>query len=191
LRAPAAGVITARSIEVGQVAQVAQSAFTLAQDGERDGVFDVYETIFFEQPESNVVALALVSDPAITAQGHVREVSPTIDAKMATVRVKVMIDNPPEAMTLGSSVTGTARWKPRKRIVLPWSALTAVGAEPAVWVVDAANRTVSLKRIAIDSYETETIVVKSGLQPDDRVVIDGGKLLSPGQPVTYDAEKAS
>src|SRR4029077_954292 len=44
LRARAAGVITARSIEVGQVVDPAQRAFTLAQDGERDAVFDVAGT---------------------------------------------------------------------------------------------------------------------------------------------------
>ena len=46
LHARAAGVITARSLEVGQVVQAAQSVFTLAQDGERDAVFDVPESMF-------------------------------------------------------------------------------------------------------------------------------------------------
>ncbi len=78
------------------------------------------------------MALALVSDRSVTAQGHVREVSPTIDPKSATVRVKIAIENPPAAMTLGSAVTGTATWKPESRIILPWSALAAVGAAPAV-----------------------------------------------------------
>ncbi len=191
LRASAAGVITARHLEVGQVAQAAQSAFTLAQDGARDAVFDVYESIFFEQPESTTIMLALVSDPAVTAQGRAREVSPTVDPKKATVRVKIAIDNPPATMTLGSAVTGTVRWNRPSRIVLPWSALTAAGAAPAVWIVDPASKTVSLKPIVVDSYETGTIVIKSGLQPGDRVVTDGGKLLSPGQTVTFGAEGAS
>ena len=46
LRADAAGVITARSLEVGQVVQAAQAIFTLAHDGERDAVFNVYEFDF-------------------------------------------------------------------------------------------------------------------------------------------------
>lgn len=191
LRADAPGLITARNLEVGQVAQAAQSAFTLARDGARDAVFDVYEAIFFEQPESNAITLALVSDPAVTAQGRAREVSPTIDPKTATVRVKIAIDNPPTAMTLGSAVTGTVKWKPLQRIVVPWSALTAVNTAPAVWIVDQSGKTVSLKAIVVDSYETGTIVVRSGLQPGDRVVTDGGKLLSPGQTVTFDGESAS
>ena len=134
---------------------------------------------------------ALVSDPAVMAQGRAREVSPTIDSKTATVRVKIAIDNPPAAMKLGSPVTGTVRWNRPGRIVLPWSALTAAGSAPAIWIVDPASKTVSLKPIVVDSYATGIIVLKSGLQPGDRVVTDGGKLLSPGQTVTFSADGAS
>src|SRR6059058_5969517 len=42
LRAGAVGLISARNLEVGQVVQAAQPVFTLAQDGDRDAVFDVY-----------------------------------------------------------------------------------------------------------------------------------------------------
>ena len=52
LHARAAGVITARSLEVGQVVQAAQSVFTLAQDGERDAVFDVPESMFLGDVEA-------------------------------------------------------------------------------------------------------------------------------------------
>ena len=81
LRARAAGVITARSIEVGQVVDAAQRAFTLAQDGERDAVFDVDELAFFGDFVSRQVSLTLVSDPNVTAVGQVREVSPVLDPK--------------------------------------------------------------------------------------------------------------
>ncbi|MGO4712758.1 efflux RND transporter periplasmic adaptor subunit [Bradyrhizobium sp. 2TAF24] len=192
LRASAAGIITVRSIEVGQVAEATQPAFSLAQDGDRDAVFDVYESLFFKQPPSDdSVALVLVSDPAVTARGRVREVSPTIDPKTGTVRVKVAIANPPAAMTLGSPVTGTAHGPPDRRIILPWGALTAAGPTPAVWVIDGKSKTVALKPIAVEEYGTGTIVVKSGLEPGERVVTDGGKLLSTGQTVTFDGESAS
>jgi RND family efflux transporter MFP subunit len=187
LRASAAGVITARNLEVGQVMQAAQSAFTLAQDGDRDAVFDVYETIFFRQPEDKV-ALTLLSDRNVTAVGRVREVSPIIDSKSSTVRVKVAIENPRAAMTLGSAVAGTVRWRPVNQIVLPWSALMEIGSAPAVWVVDPRTRTVSLKPVTVDSYQTGTVVIKAGLEPGERVVVVGGKLLSLGQPVSFDSE---
>jgi RND family efflux transporter MFP subunit len=185
LRASAAGVITARNVEVGQVMQPAQSAFTLAQDGDRDAVFDVSESVFFREPDDKIL-ITLLSDRDVTAVGRVREVSPAIDAKSSTVRVKVAIENPPAAMTLGSAIAGTARWKPMNQIVVPWNALMATGATPAVWVVDPQTRTVSLKPVTVDTYETGVVVVHDGLQPGERVVIDGGKLLSVGQSVSYE-----
>lgn len=188
LRASASGLITVRNIEVGQVAQAAQTAFTLAQDGARDAVIDVYESIFFQQYDSDVVHLNLVSNPDIKAISHVREVSPTIDPKTATVRVKLTIDNPPAAMTLGSTVTGTDLSKPVQRIVVPWSAMATIDGAPAVWIVDPKTKQAAMKRISVDTYETEAIVIKGGLVPGERVITEGGKLLSPGELVTFEGD---
>src|SRR5579864_2000128 len=149
LRAGASGVITARSLEVGQVVQAAQPVFTLAQDGDRDAVFDVYESIFFGDYDANHVSLALLSDPSVTATGYVREVSPAIDAKSATVRVKVAIQNPPAALTLGSAVAGTAARKPGAQISITWTALMALGPQPAIWIVGPQTKTVSLRPVTI------------------------------------------
>ena len=48
LKADADGIITARDIEVGRVVSAAQSAFTLAHNGPRDAVFNVFEAFFLE-----------------------------------------------------------------------------------------------------------------------------------------------
>ncbi len=189
LRASAAGIIVARNVEVGQVAQSAQSAYTLAEDGARDGVFHVYESIFLQPPESNTVKLTLVSDPSVTAIASVREVSPTVDPKNATVRVKFAIQNTPPAMTLGSAITGEGRTKRVDKIVLPWSSLTTSLKGPSVWVVDPKTNTVSLKDIEIETYETNSFIVSKGLSVGERVITDGGKLLRPGQAVTFDEAK--
>jgi RND family efflux transporter MFP subunit len=189
LRAEAAGVITARSVEVGQVVQAAQPVFTLAQDGDRDAVFDVYESIFFADLDGSRVSLTLVSDLNVTASGYVREVSPAVDAKSSTIRVKVAIQDPPAAMTLGSAVAGTAKTKAQQQIALPWTALMAAGSRPAVWIIDPTTRTASLKPVTVGGYEAGGVVIEAGLDPGERVVIDGGKLLSAGQPVRYEGEQ--
>jgi membrane fusion protein, multidrug efflux system len=190
LRAEAAGVITARNLEVGQVVQAAQPVFSLAQDGERDAVFDVYESIFFGDLDGSRVSLALVSDAGVTASGYVREVSPAIDAKSSTIRVKVAIQDPPIAMALGSAVAGAVRARAQQQIALPWSALMAAGSKPAVWTVDPATKTAALKPVTIGGYEAREVLIKAGLTPGERVVIDGGKLLSVGQAVTYEGDRS-
>jgi membrane fusion protein, multidrug efflux system len=190
LYARASGVITARSLEVGQVVQSAQSVFTLAQDGERDAVFDVPESTFFGDVQSGQVSLALVSDTDVTAVGKVREISPVVDPKSLTVRVKVVIQNPPPAMTLGSAIAGTVSAKAAADFTVPWTALMAMGSRAAVWIVDPKTKTASLRPVTIDGYKTGAVQIKSGLDAGDRVVVDGGKLLSPGQSITY-GEKRS
>ena len=190
LHARAAGVITARSLEVGQVVQAAQSVFSLAQDGERDAVFDVPEFDVLWRCGGGHVSLSLVSDPDVTAVGYVREISPAVDPKSSTVRVKVAIQNPPAAMTLGSAIAGTAGTKPATEITVPWTALTATGSKPAVWIVDPKTKTASLKPVTVGAYEAGAVLIKEGLEAGDRVVVDGGKLLSSGQPVTFGGDRS-
>ena len=190
LCAEADGVITARNLEVGQVVPAAQPVFSLAQDGDRDAVFDVQESIFLDQTDARTVALALVSDAGVTAVGHIREVAPVIDAKSSTIRVRVAIQDPPAAMALGSAITGTVKHKSEKQIALPWSALMAEGKAPAVWTVDPATRTALLKPVTVGGYEAGEVLIRAGIESGERVVIDGGKLLSVGQPVSYEGDRS-
>jgi multidrug efflux pump subunit AcrA (membrane-fusion protein) len=126
----------------------------------------------------------------VTAVGHVREISPAVDPKSATVRVKIQIQNPPPAMTLGSAIAGTAGTRAATEISVPWTALTATGSKPAVWIVDPTTRTASLKGVTVGAYEAGAVLIKQGLEAGDRVVIDGGKLLSYGQPVKYSGDRS-
>jgi membrane fusion protein, multidrug efflux system len=109
-----------------------------------------------------------------------------VDPKSSTVRVKVAVDNPPATLTLGSAIVGTARSYSAAQITLPWTALMASGSQPAVWVVDPATKIASLRPVVVGGFEAGTVVVRSGLEIGERVVIDGGKLLSGGQAVTFD-----
>ena len=93
-------------------------------------------------------------------------------------------------MTLGSAIAGTAGTKPATEIILPWPALMATGSKPAVWIVDPKTKTASLKPVTVGAYEAGAVLIKEGLEAGDRVVIDGGKLLSSGQPVIYGEDRS-
>lgn len=191
LRAGVSGVITARKAEVGQVVQVAQTVFSIAQDGPRDAVFNVYESIFTHELANPAIELTLVSDPAVEATGTVREVSPTVDRATGTVRAKVVIEHPPAAMTLGAAVIGEGQFQPRKLVVVPWSALSSANGQPAVWTVDPRSKAVSLKPITIEGYETGKVAVREGLQPGEIVVTGGAQFLRPQQIVAFPEGAAS
>ncbi|KQU93778.1 acriflavin resistance protein [Mesorhizobium sp. Root102] len=183
LRAGAPGIVTARAVEAGQVVQAAQTVFTLAQDGDRDAVFNVHETLVAGSSAAPPVSITLVSDPTIKATGKVREISPVVDAASASVRVKVAIPDTPAAMPLGAAVTGTVSAKPVKAVILPWQALTSSDGKPAVWLVDPASKAVTIAPVDILAYDSGVIVVDKGLEPGQHVITAGGQLLSPGQTV--------
>lgn len=190
LKPGTSGVITARSAEAGQVVQAAQSVFTLAQDGPRDAVFNVYESIFANETVGKTIQVSLVSDPTVTASARIREVSPTVDPANGTVRVKFEILHPPAAMGLGAAVTGAGRIKARPAIVLPWSAISSSGGAPAVWTMDPGSRAVTLKPVTIAGYEVGTVLVRDGISPGETVVTRGQQLLRPNGVVTPVASSA-
>ena len=57
-------------------------------------------------------------------------------------------------------------------------------------MIIAATRTASLKQVTVGGYEAGEVLIKAGLEPGERVVIDGGKLLSVGQLVTYEGDRS-
>lgn len=184
LTASASGIVVSRGAEAGQVVDAAQSVFTIARDGERDAVFEVNEGLLSHRPADGSIAIALISDPTVTAIGHIREIAPAIDPSTGTVRVKFSIDAPPAAMTLGAAVTGTGRFQPGQAFALPSSAFFTQNGNPAVWTVDPQTHVATIKPITVDRYRTDEVLVKDGLQSGDIVVTGGTQLLHPGQTVT-------
>jgi membrane fusion protein, multidrug efflux system len=187
LKAAADGIITARSIEAGQVVSAAQSAFTLAHDGPRDAVFDVFEAFFLDGRPSNRLEVAPVSDPALDIHADIREVSPVIDGKGGTIRIKVGLQEGAQ-WPLGTPVVGNLRSSPREGIVLPYTAIASAEGEPAVWLVNAENRSVSLRKISIGRYRQGDFVVTDGVAPHDLIVTEGGKFLKEGQAVAWEGK---
>lgn len=183
LLADAPGVVTAKGAEPGEVMRAGQMIVQLARQGGRDAVFDVPEELVRTAPRDPVVRIALVDDPSVTAAGRVREVSPQADAATRTFQVKVGIADPPQAMRLGSTVTGRVQLAAPLGVEVPASALTEANGRPAVWVVDPQSRTVSLRNVDVARYDPASVVVSQGLEAGEVVVTAGVQVLRPGQKV--------
>ena len=188
LRADADGTITARNVEVGQVVQPSTTVFTLAQDGERDAVFNVQESAVSDGAPPLSIEVALVSQPAIRAKAKVREISPTLDRSLGTVRVKLAIENAPPEMTLGSAIVADVVFARAERITLPWQSMFSKAGVPAVWVVDPATKAVELTPVEIERYDATKVVLASGIEPKTLVVVDGGQFLRERQTVSISQE---
>lgn len=181
LRAGTAGVVTARAVEVGQVVEAAQTVYTVAEDGDRDAVFNVEETLLVGTAPDPLVEVALVADRTLKVAGRVREISPAVDPGSGSIRVKVALLDSASPLPLGAAVIGTVPAKPRRAVVLPWQALTSRDGKAAVWIVDPTTMAVKAMPIGILAYETGAIVVGRGVVAGQQVVTAGAQLLSAGE----------
>ena len=182
------GAITSRQAEVGQVLAAGQAVFGFAWSGEREVYVDV--------PESRIDGLAIgqpakVTLPALpgrTLAARVREVAPAADAQSRTYLVKLTLDQPGDALQLGMTADVSMQPAPAQAghasTRIPSTALFHQGEHPAVWVVRSADSTLELRPVTIASYGERDVLIASGLQPGERVVMQGVHTVTAGEKVT-------
>jgi RND family efflux transporter MFP subunit len=183
LRADQDGVYTEVGPAAGEVVQAGQMIVRVARQDGRDAVFDVPAQVIRNAPADPEIIVSLADDPSISVRGHVREVAPQADPVTRTFEVKVSLEAPPEVMRLGATVNGIMQTAEAPVIEIPAGALTRANQQPAVWVVDPAAFTVSLRPIEIERHGEYLVAVSGGLGAGDIVVTAGVQALHEGQTV--------
>jgi len=183
LKADAPGVITATGPSGGEVVQAGQMIVRLARQDGRDAIFDVPAQVIRSAPSDSQITVSLTDDPAVSAQGRVREVAAQANPATRTFEVKVGLTDPPPAMRLGATVTGRLETDAVPIIEIPATALTRSNQQPAVWIVDPSSRTVSIRNIDVLRFEQANVVVSQGLDAGEVVVTAGVQALHPGQKI--------
>ena len=177
-------MITAVGAEAGQNVNAGQMVVKLAQPDDKDGVFNIAETAFADISSSQPKVIVWpLSNPDLTVEGVVREISPVADPVTRTYTVKVTLSNPPPQLRFGMSVGGRLKGKAALAVALPLSALFEKNGSPAVWVLDQQSSSLSLRPITVARYEANTVIVASGLTKGDIVVTAGVNKLTVGQQV--------
>src|SRR5262245_47504052 len=183
LKADAPGVLTAIGPGAGEVVQAGQMIVRVARKDGRDAVFDVSAQLIRSAPSDPQITVSLADDPAVTARGRVREVAPQANPVTRTFEVKVGLADPPAAMRLGATVNGRVEIESGPVIEVPATALTKFNQQPAVWIVDPAAGTVSLRNVDVLRFDPARVVVSGGLDTGEVVVTAGVQALHPGQKV--------
>jgi RND family efflux transporter MFP subunit len=184
LRADFDGVITAVSAEAGQNVNAGQMVVKLARPDDKDGVFNIAETALSDVNDSHPEVIVWpLSNPDLTVDGVVREISPVADPATRTYTVKVTLTNPSPQLRFGMSIGGRLKGHAPLALALPLSAVFEKNGSPAVWVIDQQSSSLTLRPITVARYEANTVVVASGLAKGDIVVTAGVNTLTVGQKV--------
>lgn len=184
LRAPAAGVIAQRLAEAGQVVAPGQTVFVLAEDGEREVAISVPERDARDFSVGRPLAVELWSRPGERFPGSLREISPSADPQARTFAARVSFKPGDTPVDLGQSARVYANDGDQPVVTVPLSAVHEKDGGAALWVVDPADASVSLRPVTLGAYGEDYVPVLKGLAPGEWVVAAGVHLLLEGQHIT-------
>lgn len=182
LTAPADAVVTSRSAEPGQVVGAAQPVLRLATLSGLEAVIQVPDRPQLDSAQGASVSLRPLDRPGMQLTGKVTEIAPLVDPATGSVTIRAAIEGDLDTSLLGAAVVATVHLPAGTGIEVPWTALTASGAAPAVWRI-GPDSTVSIAPVEVERFHTGRVVLKSGVAPGDTVVGEGSQLMYPGRSV--------
>ncbi len=182
LAADSRGVVTATLIDPGQVVAAGQTAIRVARFAEKEAVVAIPETLLGRAKEGTA-SVSLWSDPDKKYVAKLREIAPNADPATRTYQAKFSLPGAGDDVSLGMTATLTLADPATTRVArLPLSALFSEGGDPSFYVVDDKGD-VSLKPVAVKSYESNDVVITGGVDEGAKVVALGVQKLDPAQKV--------
>src|SRR6202521_2743346 len=176
------GVVTATLIDAGQVVASGQTAIRVARFAEKEAVVAIPETLL-GRAKDGVATVTLWSEPNEKYAAKLREVAPSADPATRTYLAKFSLPGAGDTVSLGMTATLTLADPQTERVArLPLSSLYSQGGEPSIYIVDNKGD-VTLKPVAVKSYESNNVVITGGVDEGAKVVALGVQKLDPTQKV--------
>jgi RND family efflux transporter MFP subunit len=183
LEADAPGVVTATLIEPGQVVSAGQTAFRVARLAEKEVVVAVPETLL-ARAKSGEARVSIWSVPDKLYVAKLRELAPSADPATRTYLAKFSMPSVGDEVQLGMTAMLILSEPASERVArLPLSALFDQGAGPSVYTADAATGAITLKPVSVKAYESNDVLISSGVDEGAKVVTLGVQKLNPAEKV--------
>jgi RND family efflux transporter MFP subunit len=142
-------------------------------------------------PSLNRVEVKLILENGETYGpiGHLDFTSTVVDPETGTQVVRAQFDNPQQLLAPGQFVRGQIRAGIRDNgIVVPARAIQFSGEEAKVSVL-GKDGTVSSRPVTLSALIDQGWIIRSGLKPGERVIVEGWQRARPGQKAQVKAAK--
>lgn len=173
LRAPFAGVVTAKLAETGNLASPGTPVFVVEDTSKfrLEATVDERGIAAVRLGESVPVTVDALSDTPLT--GKVVQILPAADPASRTFLVKIEL---PKHASIRSGVFGRARFPlgTREGLVVPHAALVRRGSMQGVYVL-GADQIASLRYVTLGRPDESSVEVLSGLENGERIVARPGE----------------
>lgn len=182
IRAPIAGVVSARGIKVGQHVDVNDSTFTITDTAKLVAYLRIPQTELHKFSAGHPAKVRVDAMPEQAVEATIARISPTIDMQNGTFRATAYIDNDDGLLAPGMFGRFEIAYERHiEALVIPVAAIVNEDDQTVVYVVkdDAAIRRV----IQTGIQSGENIEVLSGLDAHEQIVVTGQGSLRDGSRV--------
>ena len=200
VRAPISGRISDKRVDAGNLISGGQAGATLltviVSIDPIHFIFDGSEADFLRylrlaaagaRPSSrdvqNPVSVRLADEPDFSHHGRMDFVDNTVNPKTGTIRGRAVFDNKNGLLTPGFFGRLRLFGGEHEALLIPDSAIASDQASKIVFTV-AGDGMVASQRVELGPIVDGLRVVRLGLKPTDRIVIEGLQRARPGQKVT-------
>ncbi len=174
---PTSGIVTARNAVKGKYFKEGQSLFDLVDLSTVWVEMDVYEVDSALVSNNQDVSLRFSALPGTVLKSKLDFVSPVIDPKTRTLKVRATIDNEDGLLKIGMVADGNLQVDlSSSELVVPRSAVVDTGKRKIIWI-KVSEKSFEARTIRTGHSAGSYIQVLEGLVEGDKIVEKGNFLL--------------
>ncbi len=179
---PIDGVVDARYVELGEYLAEGQAVCRIVDRSELNVVVNVPERDIQAVEKGMRLTMSCAALPGHELVSRVKFIAEAGDPVANTFAIELIVENPPPELRPGMIVdVALLRGVRNDAVVVPLASVIPKRGEHVAFVVKDALA--ALRVIRIDAIVGQDVVVASGLQSGDRLVIEGHRTLQDGVPV--------
>jgi multidrug efflux system membrane fusion protein len=191
ITAPVSGRVSRALLTVGNVVSTGANApvmTTLVSMSPIYASFDVDEQTYlrFLSHDSKVtvpVWIGLANETGYSRQGVIDSVDNRLDTSSGTIRVRARFDNADDVLVPGLYVRArVGGGAPHQAVLVSDAVIQTDQEKKLVLLVDKENK-VQYREVKLGDQHGGLRVITGGLQPGDRIVVNGMQRVRPGDPV--------
>ena len=178
IKSPLSGVVTARGVNPGEMASAAMPVLTVVNLDKVVVQANVSENQVNElKPNQEVlVKISAVSGEPLT--GVITNIALASDPQTRAYPVKIQIENSEHLLKPGMFAEVQLTREREKSLLVPREAVLVGVERTTVWVIE--DSTAKMREVTVGPSDGKQIVVTSGLEAEEQVVISGQDNLSDG-----------
>lgn len=177
VRAPVAGVVTARTANPGLNVDATTPLFTLVDLSTVWIAGDLYERDFSAVRVGSVATATTTAYPDLKWEGKVSYIDPQVKPETRTAQVRIEVPNPKGELRLGMYAEiqiNDTRAERSPTVTVPRSAVQVVANRSVVYVVNPQERGRFVEReVRLGDANGDDVEVVSGIQASDVIVAKG------------------